>query len=104
MQLTKKQSFYLSLIHSAEHNKLSIREVAEQNNVNAVNLYAAIKTLREKGALPAVKEQRNFVKLSAPSLTHDLHIELKTQLPNGQVLWLNITEAQLPVVLRALGA
>jgi len=65
MQLTKKQSFYLSLIHSAEHNKLSIREVAEQNNVNAVNLYAAIKTLREKGALPAAKEQRNFVKLSA---------------------------------------
>ena len=104
MQLTEKQSFYLSLIQSAEQNKLSIREVAEQNNINAVNLYAAVKTLREKGALPAIKEQRNFVKLSAPPLAHDLRIELKTQLPNGQALWLNIAEAQLPVVLRALSA
>jgi hypothetical protein len=29
-------------------------------------------------------ERLHFVKLSAPPLMHDLHIELKTQLPNGQ--------------------
>ncbi|MDO9519381.1 MAG: hypothetical protein Q7L19_04120 [Pseudohongiella sp.] len=104
MQLTEKQSFYLSLIQSAEQNKPSIREVAEKNNVSALRLYAAVKTLREKGALPAVKEQRNFVKLSAPPLAHDCRIELKTQLPNGQALWLDIAESQLPAVLRALGA
>lgn len=104
MQLTEKQSFYLSLIQSAEQNRQSIREVAELNNVSALRLYAAVKTLRQKGVLPATKEPKDFVKLSRPPLTHDLRIELKTLLPNGQALWLNIAEAQLPVVLRALGA
>jgi predicted DNA-binding protein YlxM (UPF0122 family) len=52
MTLTKKQSFYLSLIQSAEQNKQSIRQVAEQNNIEAQRLYAAVKTLRHKGALP----------------------------------------------------
>ncbi|MDT8398117.1 MAG: hypothetical protein RQ899_05845 [Pseudomonadales bacterium] len=103
MQLTEKQSFYLSLIQSAEQNKQSIREVAELNNVSALRLYAAVKTLRQKGALPAIKKQHNFVKLASLPLSHDTRIELKTLLPNGQALWLNIAEAQLPVVLRALG-
>ena len=104
MQLTEKQSFYLSLIQSAEQNKQSIREVAEKNNVSALRLYAAVKTLRLKGALPTAKEPQDFVKLSLPPLTHDSRIELKTLLPNGQALWLNIAEGQLPTVLRALGA
>lgn len=108
MKLTEKQSFYLSLIQSAEKNKQSIRKVAEQNNVSALCLYAAVKTLRQKGALPAAKEKQDFIKLSLdtlpPPLVHDSRIELKTLLPNGQALWLNIAETQLPVVLRALGA
>ena len=45
MKLTEKQSFYLSLIQSAEQNKQSIREVAQRNNVSALSLYAAVKTL-----------------------------------------------------------
>ena len=104
MQLTQKQSFYLSLIQSAEQNNQSIRQVAEQNNVEAQRLYAAVKTLRQKGALPSAKQKPDFVKLSLPPLTHDSRIELKTLLPNGQALWLNIAQAQLPTVLRALGA
>ncbi len=107
MKLTEKQSFYLSLIQSAEKNKQSIRKVAEQNNVSALCLYAAVKTLRQKGALPAEKEKQDFVKLSLntlPPLVHDSRIELKTLLPNGQALWLNIADTQLLVVLRALGA
>ena len=104
MSLTQKQSFYLSLIQSAEQNKQSIREVAEQNNVSALSLYAAVKTLRLKGVLPSTKEPQDFVKLSLPPLTHDSRIELKTLMPNGQALWLNIAQVQLPVVLRALGA
>lgn len=104
MQLTKKQSFYLSLIQSAERNKQSIREVAQQQNISAQCLYAAVKTLRDKGALPASRERPDFVKLSLPPLTHDSRIELKTVLPNGQALWLNVAQAQLPSVLRALGA
>lgn len=102
MNLTKKQSFYLSLIQSAEQNKQSIRDVAQRNNVSAHNLYSAVKTLRDKGALPATKNSADFVKLSLPPPSHDLRIELKTQLPNGQALWLNIAETQLPVVLRVL--
>lgn len=104
MNLTKKQSFYLSLIQSAEQNKQSIREVAQQNNVSAQSLYAAVNTLREKGALPATKNGADFVKLSLPPPPQDMRIELKTQLPNGQALWLNIAETQLSTVLRALSA
>ena len=104
MKLTQKQSFYLSLIQSARKKKLSIREVAEQNDVSALCLYAAVKTLRKKGALSTTKTSRDFVKLSVPAMVQDLRIELKTLMPNGQALWLNIAQAQLPVVLRALGA
>jgi len=104
MKLTKKQSFYLSLIQSAEQNNQSIRQVAEQNNIQAPRLYAAVKTLRQKGALPAPDKRQNFVKLSLPPAMPDSRIELKTLLPNGQALWLNIGEGQLPSVLRALGA
>ena len=104
MKLTEKQSFYLSLIQSAEQNKQSIRKVAEQNNVSPQRLYAAVKTLRHKGALPTTTKRQDFVKLSLPPLTHDARLELKTLLPNGQAVWLDIAEAQLPAVLRALGA
>jgi hypothetical protein len=106
MKLTDKQSYYLSLIQSAEQNKLSLREVAEQNSVSPMRLYAAVKTLRDKGALPAAKSKSgtDFVKLSLPPPVHEARIELETQLTNGQPLWFNISEDQLPAVLRALSA
>jgi transposase-like protein len=104
MKLTKKQSFYLSLIQSAEQNKQSIRQVAEQNNVEAQRLYAAVKTLRQKGALPSPGKRQDFVKLSLPAVMPDSRIELKTLLPNGQALWLNVAESQLHTVLRVLSA
>ena len=104
MTLTKKQSFYLSLIQSAEQNKQSIRQVAEQNNIEAQRLYTAVKTLRHKGALPTPTKRQDFVKMSLPPVMPDSRIELKTLLPNGQALWLNIAESQLPSVLRAISA
>ena len=104
MKLTEKQSFYLSLIQSAEQNNQSIRQVAQQNNVSALCLYAAVKTLRQKGALPPATKRQDFVKLTLPAINHDSRLELKTLLPNGQALWLSIAESQLPSVLRALGA
>jgi hypothetical protein len=67
-------------------------------------LYAAVKTLRQKGALPAPEKHSNFAKFSLPSVMPDSRIELKTLLPNGQALWLNVAESQLPAVLRALSA
>jgi len=102
MTLTKKQSFYLSLIQSAEQNKQSIRQVAEQNNVEPQRLYAAVKTLRQKGALSTPEKRSNFAKLPLPAVMPDSRIELKTLLPNGQALWLNVAESQLPAVLRVL--
>jgi hypothetical protein len=50
----------------------------------------------------APESSGNFAKLSLPPSAQDLRIELKTQLPNGQSVWLNMTETQLPMVLRAL--
>src|SRR5690625_2524024 len=104
MTLTKKQSFYLSLIQSAEQSQQSIRQVAEKHNIEPQRLYAARQTLRQKGALSVPEKRSNFAKLSLPAVVPDSRIELKTLLPNGQALWLNVAESQLPAVLRALGA
>lgn len=71
-----------------------------------MRLYAAVKALREKGPLPAAnrKNSADFVKLSLPSVVREVRVEIKKKLPNGRGLWMNIAEAQLPVVLRALSA
>jgi len=83
MNQTEKQSFYLSRIQSAEQNKLSIREVVQQNNIGAQSVYAAVEALHQKGGLSTTKTSQDFVKLPVPPLTHDLRFGLKKQLPNG---------------------
>lgn len=103
MPLTKKQSFYLSLVEYARAQNKSLREAAEDHDVTPANLYAAAKTLRKIGALDGVRDERKsgFVALK-PEVLPSEKVELKTQLPNGQPVWLSCSAGQLPSVLQAI--
>lgn len=102
--LTPKQQKYLSLLQLAETEQVSVLQVAKQNDLDPSLLYAARKTLRQKGFLPQVtlsSDKFHSVPIS-PSI--DSHIELKTQLANGQSVWLSVPVHQLTATLKALSA
>ena len=100
--LTPKQQKYLSLLQQAESDQLSVLQVAKQNDIDPSLLYAARKTLRQKGVLPqAASDKFHSVPLS-PSTNSN--IELKTQLANGQPVWLSVPAHQLSATLKALSA
>lgn len=103
MPLTKTQSFYLTLVDYARSQGKSLREAAEDHNVKPANLYAAAKTLRKLGALDGERDERKsgFVALK-PEILPSEKVELKTQLPNGQPVWLNCAPSQLATVLQAI--
>lgn len=97
--LTPKQQHYLALLKQAETEQLSILQLAKQQGIDPSLLYAARKTLRQKGALPQATS--NFHSVTLPHAA-DQSIELKTQLPNGQPIWLSIPPSQLSATLKAL--
>lgn len=103
MPLTKTQSFYLSLVDYARSQGKSLREAAEDHDVKPTNLYAAAKTLRKIGAMDNLRDERKsgFVALK-PEVLPTEKIELKTQLPNGQPVWLSCSTGQLPAIFQAL--
>jgi transposase-like protein len=99
--LTPKQQKYLSLLQHAESEQLSVIHVAKQNDIDPSLLYAARKTLRQKGVLPQATSSDKFQ--SAPiSTTVSSNIELKAQLANGQPVWLSVPCHQLSATLKAL--
>ena len=103
MTLTTKQSLYLSLIQQAEQRGVSLRVIAEENNIKPANIYAAAKDLRRKGALEVKASSvssSDFVRM--PVSEQMERIELKTQLANGQMVWLGVPSAQLHCVLKTL--
>jgi len=100
-ELTPKQQHYLTLLNQAASEQISVLQLAKQHNIDPSLLYAARKTLRQKGALPQPDSKFQSVTLPQPS---DQTIELKTQLPNGQPIWLSISPSQLPATLRALSS
>ena len=103
--LTPKQQKYLSLLQQAEAEQLSVLQMAKQNNLDPSLLYAARKTLRQKGALPKSTASTKFqsVPVSTSGLNGSTHnIELKTQLANGQPIWLSVPAHQLAATLKAL--
>ena len=103
-KLTDKQNQYLSLLQQAKVESISIVQIAKQNNIDPSLLYAARKQLRAKGLL-ASEPASKFHSLSIPSAASSAqHIELKTQLPNGQPIWLSVPAGQLVLTLKALSA
>lgn len=112
--LTTKQSFFLKHLQDAEAKEQSIRDLAEQLNIRTEALYNYRYILRRKGWLdPVVAKHQNknsnssFVAVSPrePAITmKDDNLELKTQLANGQPIWISVPACQLPTVLAALSS
>lgn len=104
MSLTEKQSFYLSLINEAREQQKTLRQVAHENQIKPDSLYAAAQSLKRKGYLPTTTETGNsFARLTVEA-TVESCIELKTQLPNGQLIWMSVPSGELRDVLKALSA
>lgn len=101
--LTPKQQKYLTLLQHAESEQLSVLQVAKQNDIDPSLLYAARKTLRQKGALSQATSPDKFQSVPI-STTASSNIELKTQLANGQPIWLSVPAHQLSTTLKALSA
>jgi len=103
-KLTTKQQHYLSLLQQAEAESISIVQIAKQNNIDPSLLYAARKQLRAKGVI-ASEPVSKFHSVAMPSAASPAtHIELKTQLPNGQPIWLSVPAGQLVLTLKALSS
>jgi len=102
-QLTTTQQNYLSIIQQATTDGISFREAARLHNIDPSLLYAARKSLCAKGVLPdqAPRTPTGFATMSLPG-SDEQHIELRTQLPNGQPIWLSIPPTLLAATLKAL--
>nr|BDD47166.1 hypothetical protein 28 [Saccharospirillaceae bacterium] len=117
--LTPKQSYFLKRLRDAETAGLTIVQLAEQENVSAALLYNYRHVLRQKGHLAPAQPVRSGssershsgfaavpVSESARSVTSGSTslIELKTQLANGQPVWMSLPADQLPAALAALSS
>jgi transposase-like protein len=94
--LTTKQQHYLELLLLAESEQRSICQVAKDNQLDPSLLYSARTTLRRKGYLAV---QSSTVPVTG---ARDERIELKTQLANGQPVWLSVPPDHLSTVLASL--
>lgn len=106
MSLTEKQSFYLSLIQQAEAESKSLQKIAQEHRIKPASLYAGLQNLRQKGVLPQVaRSATGFARVSVESpATLNHNIELKTQLPNGQLIWMSVPANRLRQVMQVLSA
>lgn len=112
--LTSKQTFFLKHLQDAEAKGQSIKDLAGQLNIRIEALYNYRYILRKKGRLAPVvtkhqstKPASSFVAVSPgePEITvKDDNLELKTQLANGQPVWISVSASQLPIVLAALSS
>ena len=115
--LTHKQAYFLKRLQEAEETGLTIVQLADQENVSAALLYNYRHVLRQKGHLAPAQSARSgrtgsnsarsgfeTVTLSSlPGGSAEL-IELKTQLANGQPVWMSLPASQLSAALAALSA
>ncbi len=113
--LTPKQAYYLKQLQDTEANGLSMKALAEQLDIRIDALYNYRYTLRKKGWLTPVKHSTRREKstdssfVAVPTATStspipDAGIELKTQLVNGQPVWMTVPASQLRAVLAALSS
>lgn len=105
MSLTQKQSFYLSLIQQAEAESKSLQAIALEYHIKPANLYAGLQSLRQKGILPSGSPAAaGFARVEIEAPASGQHIELKTQLPNGQLIWMSVPANRLRQVMQVLSA
>lgn len=113
--LTPKQAYYLKQLQDAEAIGQSMKALAEKLSIRIDALYNYRYTLRKKGWLAPVEHpprrekssDSSFVAVPTAASTSpipDTGIELKTQLANGQPVWMTVPASQLHTVLAALSS
>ena len=113
--LTPKQAYFLKRLQEAEQSGQTVARLAQQEQVSAASLYNYRHVLRRKGHLPpaasraAARSSRSesaFEPIALSSVTPEsvAPIELKTQLANGQPVWISLPASQLSAALAALSA
>ncbi|WP_127556724.1 hypothetical protein [Saccharospirillum alexandrii] len=113
--LTPKQAYYLKQLQDTEANGQSMKALAKQLSIRIDAIYNYRYTLRKKGWLVPVEHASCRVKsadssiVAVPSTTStssipDAGIELKTQLANGQPVWMTVPASRLRAVLAALSS
>lgn len=119
-KLSTKQAYFLKRIQEAEAAGQSITALAEQEQVTPALLYNYRYLLRAKGALNPARSSRQKATAASnvnkdtsfvPIATSQAHtgtssdrMELRTQLPNGQPVWLSLSAHQLGMALAALSS
>ena len=99
--LTTKQQHYLELLLLAESEQRSICQVAKDNQLDPSLLYSARTTLRRKGYLAVQSSTSKFTTVPVAG-ARDGRIKMKTQLANGQPVWLSVPSDHLSTVLASL--
>src|SRR5690554_5964419 len=99
--LTTKQAYFLKRLQEADATGQTIAQLAEQENVSSALLYNYRYLLRGKGLLPSrgpitntTRSESAFTPIATPQThtgTSSDRMELKTQLPNGQPIWLSLS-------------
>lgn len=100
-KLTAKQQRHLELLKLVESEGLSVCQVAKENQLDPSTLYNARATLRRKGYLAKQPSASKFSAVPVPTANNE-RIEVKTQLGNGQPVWLSVPPDQLTAVLASL--
>jgi len=102
-KLTARQKHYLDILKDARESGQSIQAAAQAHGIPAARLYSARQVLKQKGVLEQSRRRAGFAAVPVGSAC-DQHVELRTQLANGQPLWLRVPASQLRSALEALGA
>ena len=103
LSLTDRQRRYFEIIRSAEASGQSLADAARDAKVPVQSLYTLRYQLRKSGRAPEPDRVGNFEQLAVvPIVDRDEPIELRTELRNGRLLWLNVPAKQLATVLQAL--
>lgn len=110
--LTPKQAYFLKRLQEAEQSGQTVARLAQQEQVSAASLYNYRHKLRRKGHLPPAASrtaahpsgtESAFEPIALSSVTPAVApIELKTQLANGQPVWMTLPASQLSAALAAL--
>jgi len=103
--LTDRQRYYLGIIRAAEAAGDSLASAARAADVPVQSLYTLRYQLRRQERQPEAAERGGFQQLAVVADQQPTSlIELRTELRNGQPLWLNVPAGELATVLQALNA
>lgn len=101
-KLTARQQHYLDILTEGREAGQSIQATAQAHGIPAARLYNARQILKQKGVLGSTRRRAGFAAVPVGDAC-DQRVELRTQLANGQPVWLSVPASQLRTTLEVLG-